>query len=90
MLGFRNVWYFHDGIFEDPVTGASDPVKEKPSADCAHCVSFLGRIMREFDMGDRWIVQDTGWSDHLPSGAGARAYARNHFDAAKVCAELLE
>ncbi|MDX2079331.1 MAG: hypothetical protein SFU53_00960 [Terrimicrobiaceae bacterium] len=63
------------------------------------------------------VVQDTGWTDHLPSGEGvlafttldeaadaiarvssdylhhceaARAYARKHFDAAKVCAELLE
>ena len=63
------------------------------------------------------VVQDTGWSDHLPSGEGviafhtpqeaadaldkisgnyshhseaARAYAEKHFDAAKVCAELLE
>jgi len=63
------------------------------------------------------VVQDTGWTDHLPSGDGvlafstpeeaasaidrvaknyshhceaARAYAEKHFDAAKVCAELLE
>jgi len=62
------------------------------------------------------VVQDTGWSDYLPSGEGvvafntpeeaacalgdisqnyshhsaaARAYAEKHFDAAKVCAELL-
>ncbi|MCK9588548.1 MAG: hypothetical protein M0Q93_04170, partial [Terrimicrobiaceae bacterium] len=63
------------------------------------------------------VVQDTGWTDHLPSGDGAlafrtpaeaakalgaiasnyahhcreaRAYAEKHFDAGKVCAELLE
>lgn len=63
------------------------------------------------------VVQDTGWSAHLPSGDGvmafntpaeaasaidsisanyahhsqaARAYAEKHFDAAKVCAELIE
>jgi len=63
------------------------------------------------------VVQDTGWTAHLPSGDGvlafqtpeeaaqavekvaadydyhcleARAYAEKHFDAAKVCAELLE
>ena len=63
------------------------------------------------------VVQDTGWSAHLPSGEGvlafntpeeaasaldavsanyefhsraARAYAEKHFDAAKVCADLLE
>jgi hypothetical protein len=63
------------------------------------------------------VVQDTGWTGHMPSGDGvlafdspegaaealakissnyghhcqaARAYAEKHFDAAKVCAELLE
>lgn len=63
------------------------------------------------------VVQDTGWTDHMPSGEGvlafdspegaaealakvssnyehhclaARAYAGKHFDAAKVCAHLLE
>jgi hypothetical protein len=63
------------------------------------------------------VVQDTGWSEHLPSGEGvlafsslpeavsaiqvvsrnyplhraaARAFAKTYFDAAKVCAELLE
>ena len=63
------------------------------------------------------VVQDTGWSAHLPSGEGvlafntpeeaasaldavsanyefhsraARAYAEKHFDAAKVCADLLQ
>ena len=63
------------------------------------------------------VVQDTGWSEHLPSGEGvlafsnleeaisgietvsrdyplhcaaARAFAKTHFDAAKVCADLLE
>jgi len=62
------------------------------------------------------VVQDTGWSDHLPSGDGAiafstpeeaakaldlinknynhhsaaaRAYAETHFDAARVCEDLL-
>jgi len=62
------------------------------------------------------VVQDTGWSDHLPSGDGAiafstpeeaakaldlinknynhhsaaaRAYAEKHFDAARVCEDLL-
>jgi glycosyltransferase involved in cell wall biosynthesis len=63
------------------------------------------------------VVQDTGWSDHMPSGEGviafntpheaaaalekisanyshhsqaARAYAELHFDAAKVCSDLLQ
>ena len=62
------------------------------------------------------VVQDTGWSDHLPSGDGAiafhtpeeaakaldlinknynhhsvaaRAYAQTHFDAARVCEDLI-
>ena len=62
------------------------------------------------------VVQDTGWSDHLPSGDGAiafnnpeeaanaldlinknyhhhsaaaRAYAETHFDAARVCEDLI-
>ena len=63
------------------------------------------------------VVQDTGWSEHLPSGDGvlcfstlaeavgaietvsgnyahhcqaARDYAKAHFDAMRICAELLE
>jgi hypothetical protein len=63
------------------------------------------------------VVQDTGWSEHLPSGEGvfafntpaeaaaaldeasknyehhshaARKFAETHFEAGKVCAELLE
>ena len=63
------------------------------------------------------VVQDTGWSEHLPSGEGvfafntpaeaasaldeasknyehhsraAREFAEKHFEAGKVCAELLE
>ena len=62
------------------------------------------------------VIQDTGWSDHLPSGDGAiafstpeeaakaldlinknynhhsaaaRAYAETHFDAARVCEDLI-
>ena len=61
------------------------------------------------------VVQDTGWSEHLPSGEGVlafpapeeaardrscfqklsaslrcRPFSKTHFDAAKVCADLLE
>lgn len=68
-------------------------------------------------LGKPVVVQDTGWSEVLPSGEGvlaftdmasavhavrevsenyahhsqaARAYAKKHFDAPKVCSELLE
>ena len=56
-LGFRalghDVWYL-----EDSATWAYDPVKEEPSADCTHNVTYLERIMRVFDMGDRWIYRN--------------------------------
>lgn len=57
VLGFRalghDVWYL-----EDSANWAYDPVKQEPSADCSHNVSYLDRIMREFDMGDRWIYRN--------------------------------
>jgi hypothetical protein len=57
VLGFRalghDVWYL-----EDSANWAYDPVKEEPSADCSHNVSYLERIMREFDLGDRWIYRN--------------------------------
>jgi hypothetical protein len=57
VLGFRvlghDVWYL-----EDSANWAYDPVKQEPSADCSYCVSYLERIMREFDMGDRWIYRN--------------------------------
>jgi hypothetical protein len=57
MLGFRalghDVWYL-----EDSANWAYDPVKQEPSADCSHNVSYLHRIMQEFDMGDRWIYRN--------------------------------
>lgn len=57
VLGFRalghEVWYL-----EDSANWAYDPVKQEPSADCSHNVSYLERIMREFDMGDRWIYRN--------------------------------
>lgn len=53
-LGFRalghDVWYL-----EDTASWAYDPIKEESSADCTHNVTYLGRIMRVFDMGDLWI-----------------------------------
>lgn len=57
VLGFRalghDVWYL-----EDSANWAYDPVKQEPSADCSHNVSYLERIMREFDLGDRWIYRN--------------------------------
>lgn len=57
VLGFRalghDVWYL-----EDTATWAYDPVKQEPSADCSHNVSYLERIMHEFDLGDRWIYRN--------------------------------
>ena len=57
VLGFRalghEVWYL-----EDSANWAYDPLKGEPSADCSHNVSYLDRIMREFDMGDRWIYRN--------------------------------
>jgi hypothetical protein len=58
VLGFRalghDVWYL-----EDTATWAYDPVKQEPSADCTHNVTYLRRIMEEFGLGDRWIYRRT-------------------------------
>jgi len=57
VLGFlrlgHDVWYL-----EDTSMWAYDPVKQEPSADCSHNVAYLDRIMREFDLGDRWIYRN--------------------------------
>ena len=57
VLGFQalghDVWYL-----EDTSTWAYDPVKQEPSADCSHNTNYLARVMREFDMGDRWIYRN--------------------------------
>ena len=57
VLGFRalghEVWYL-----EDTATWAYDPVKQEPSADCTHNVTYLRRIMEEFGLGDRWIYRN--------------------------------
>jgi hypothetical protein len=49
----HDVWYL-----EDPATWAYDSVKEEPNADCAHNVTYLDRIMREFGLGDLWIYRN--------------------------------
>ncbi len=57
VLGFRalghDVWYL-----EDTAMWAYDPVKQEPSANCSHNIGYLERVMREFDMGDRWIYRN--------------------------------
>ncbi|HEY5743431.1 MAG TPA: hypothetical protein VIS99_12915 [Terrimicrobiaceae bacterium] len=57
LLGFRalghDVWYL-----EDPASWPYDPVKEAFTAECSHNVSYVDRIMREFDFGDRWIYRN--------------------------------
>jgi len=57
VLGFlalgHDVWYL-----EDTSTWAYDPVKQEPSADCSHNTGYLARVMREFDLGDRWIYRN--------------------------------
>ncbi len=57
VLGFQKlgheVWYL-----EDTATWAYDPVKQEPSADCTHNITYLGRIMEEFGLGDRWIYRN--------------------------------
>jgi len=69
VLGFRalghDVWYL-----EDTSAWAYDPVKQEPSADCSHNTGYLDRVMREFDMGDRWIYRNgADGTYHGPSGA---------------------
>lgn len=55
--GFRtlghDVWYL-----EDTGAWAYDPVAMQPSADCSHNTAYLDRVMRDFDMGDRWIYRN--------------------------------
>ena len=57
VLGFlrlgHDVWYL-----EDTSTWAYDPVKQEASADCLHNVAYLERVMREFDLGDRWLYRN--------------------------------
>jgi hypothetical protein len=83
----------------------------------SNCGWFSCRSACYLAAGKPVVVQDTGWSHHLPSGDGvlafrtmedavariddvtrnyehhcqaAKKYAKTHFDAANVCAELLE
>lgn len=57
MLGFQalghDVWYL-----EDTGTWAYDPVKMEPSAACHHNTAYLGKVMADFGLGDRWIYRN--------------------------------
>jgi hypothetical protein len=57
VLGFQklghDVWYL-----EDTSTWAYDSVKQEGTADCSQNVAYLGRVMSEFDLGDRWIYRN--------------------------------
>lgn len=54
VIGFRqlgcDVWYY-----EDTETWPYDPVKNEVGADCTYNVTYLGKVMEQFDLGDRWI-----------------------------------
>ena len=83
VLGFRSlghdVWYL-----EDSANWAYDP--EKRGTECGLLAKrkLLDRIMREFDMGDRWIyrnepdgnyhgITDAGWRKRSSSEADVLA-----------------
>ena len=84
-LGFRalghDVWYL-----EDTGAWAYDPVKQEPSADCSHNVSYLERIMHEFDMGDRWIYRNE--ADGRYHGVSDDAQAEKILSEADVLANV--
>jgi len=68
VLGFQalghDVWYL-----EDTSTWAYDPIRQEPSADCSFNVNYLERVMREFDLGDRWIYRnEADGRYHGPAG----------------------
>ncbi|MFQ3670013.1 MAG: glycosyltransferase family 1 protein [Verrucomicrobiia bacterium] len=69
LLGFRalghEVYYL-----EDSGSWPYDPVAKTISADCSYNVSFLGRMMEEFGLGDRWIYRNA--ADGQFYGAGER------------------
>lgn len=57
VIGFRqlgcDVWYY-----EDTETWPYDPVKNEVGSDCAYNVAYLGRVMEQFNLGDRWIYRN--------------------------------
>ncbi len=85
VLGFRElgheVWYL-----EDTSAWAYDPVKQEPSADCSHNTGYLDRVMRTFDMGDRWIYRNG--ADETYHGVTDSAQAEEILASADVLANV--
>lgn len=85
VLGFKalghDVWYL-----EDSANWAYDPVKQEPSADCSHNVAYLDRIMRHFDLGDRWIYRNE--PDGKYHGVSGEAEAEKIIASADVLANV--
>jgi hypothetical protein len=72
VLGFRalghDVWYF-----EDTGAWAYHPVLQEPSADCSHNLAYLGRVMDDFGMGDRWIYRNEADKQYHGAAQGRSA-----------------
>jgi len=57
LLGFEalghEVWYLEDtgGWVYNPIAG-------EPTIDCSYNVNYLGSLLAEFDLGDRWIFRN--------------------------------
>lgn len=85
VLGFRalghDVWYL-----EDSANWAYDPVNQTLSADCSHNVAYLDRIMRKFDMGDRWIYRNE--ADGAYHGVAGEAEAEKILASTDVMANV--
>ena len=85
VLGFRalghEVWYL-----EDTSAWAYDPVKQEPSADCSHNTGYLERVMKEFDLGDRWIYRNG--ADGQYHGVGDPGLAEEVLKSADVLANV--
>lgn len=85
VLGFRalghDVWYL-----EDTAMWAYDPVKQEPTAECAHNTNYLERVMREFDLGDRWIYRNG--ADGRYYGVGDAEKAEQILKSADVLANV--
>ncbi|MFH1067692.1 MAG: glycosyltransferase family 1 protein [bacterium] len=69
LLGFRALG--HDVYYlEDSGSWPYDPINKTISADCSYNVRFLGQIMEEFGLGDKWIYRNA--ADNKFHGAGEK------------------
>ncbi len=70
LLGFRalghDVWYL-----EDSGAWPYDPVRQTYGEDSTHNTAYLGSIMAEFGLGDRWVYRNGATGTF--HGAGERA-----------------